>query len=80
MTRTCPSTMVQPGHGVRPNARGGRPRADAALVRLFDTLLAWQERANQRHHLRSLSDYMLRDVGLSRADLEAEASKPFWRP
>jgi uncharacterized protein YjiS (DUF1127 family) len=28
--------------------------------------------------LASLSDVMLHDIGLSRADAEFEASKPFW--
>ncbi|MGH6903812.1 MAG: DUF1127 domain-containing protein [Geminicoccaceae bacterium] len=27
-----------------------------------------------------LSDHMLRDIGLTRADAWAEADKPFWRP
>ena len=33
----------------------------------------------ERSVLRSLDDAMLKDIGLSRADVEAEASKPFWR-
>ena len=33
----------------------------------------------QRRHLQFLSDHMLRDIGLTRADVRAEASKPFWR-
>ena len=43
-------------------------------------LLTWQQRARDRQQLQSLSDYMLRDIGLTRADVFAEASKPFWRP
>ena len=43
------------------------------------TLLLWQDRARQRAHLASLDDRMLRDIGLSRADVTGEASKPFWR-
>lgn len=45
----------------------------------FETLLTWQDRARSRHHLRSLGDEHLKDIGLSRADVEAEAGKPFWR-
>ena len=37
------------------------------------------ERSRQRRALRGLSDTMLRDIGLSRADVEREASKPLWR-
>ena len=45
-----------------------------------EILLAWLERAHQRRQLRTLSDHMLHDIGLSRADVEGEAGKPFWRP
>jgi uncharacterized protein YjiS (DUF1127 family) len=42
--------------------------------------LIWLERARQRRQLRELSDAMLRDIGLTRADVWAESEKPFWRP
>jgi uncharacterized protein YjiS (DUF1127 family) len=45
----------------------------------FEQVLNWLERARQRRQLQQLSDHMLKDVGLSRADVEAETSKPFWR-
>jgi uncharacterized protein YjiS (DUF1127 family) len=47
--------------------------------RAVDLVLIWHERARQRRHLESLNDRMLRDIGLTRADVLAEASKPFWR-
>jgi uncharacterized protein YjiS (DUF1127 family) len=47
--------------------------------RAVDLVLTWHERARQRRHLESLNDRMLRDIGLTRADVLAEASKPFWR-
>jgi len=56
-----------------------RPWLAALIARGVDLLLTWQERARQRRHLRSLDDHMLRDIGLSRADVEGEAGKPFWR-
>ncbi len=46
---------------------------------VIDLLLLWQERARQRRQLQSLNDYMLHDIGLTRADVLAESSKPFWR-
>ncbi len=46
--------------------------------RIADTVYEWQKRASGRHHLRQLSDHMLKDIGLSRADVEGEAGKPFW--
>ena len=52
----------------------------SAVRRAADLLLTWQQRARDRRQLESLSDHMLRDIGLSRADVLAEASKPFWRP
>ena len=52
----------------------------ALLVKASDTLLDWQDRARQRHRLGEMDDHLLRDIGLSRADLEHEIEKPFWRP
>ncbi len=50
------------------------------LRTLVDILFAWHERARQRRQLLSLSDHMLKDIGISRADAAAEANKPFWQP
>ncbi len=50
-----------------------------ALERAADVLLSWQERAQQRRQLETLSDHMLRDIGLTRSDVMAEATKPFWQ-
>jgi uncharacterized protein YjiS (DUF1127 family) len=62
------------------------PAADISLkglstliVNAMDTMLDWQDRARQRHRLGEMDDHLLRDIGLSRADLEYESSKPFWR-
>ena len=55
----------------------GKLRRSAAAI--SDVLVSWQERAASRAHLASLDDYMLRDIGLSRADVEHESSLPFWR-
>ncbi len=50
-------------------------RGAAALFRL---LLVWQDRERQRHHLREMNDRLLKDIGLSHADVAHEAAKPFW--
>jgi uncharacterized protein YjiS (DUF1127 family) len=51
------------------------------LCRRFATLIAlWQSRAKQRHELRELEAWVLRDLGLSKAEAASEAAKPFWRP
>jgi uncharacterized protein YjiS (DUF1127 family) len=47
--------------------------------RVAEGALIWLERARQRRQLAELSDHMLRDIGLTRADAWAEAEKPFWR-
>ena len=58
----------------------GRRRHDLLgwLTRAVDVLLAWQTRAAERGQLAAMDDRLLRDVGLSRSDIERERSKPFW--
>ena len=46
---------------------------------LVVAFLEWQERHRSRRDLMRLSDYQLKDIGLSRLDAEEEYSKPFWR-
>ena len=53
--------------------------AASLMAGLVRTVLGWQERASQRHNMIGLDDHVLKDVGLSRADIEGEAAKPFWR-
>jgi uncharacterized protein YjiS (DUF1127 family) len=48
--------------------------------RVAELCLTWLERSRQRRQLGELSDQVLRDIGLTRADAWAEADKPFWRP
>ncbi|MEM7043800.1 MAG: DUF1127 domain-containing protein [Pseudomonadota bacterium] len=40
---------------------------------------AWLERHRQRNALNLLDDKMLKDVGLTRLDVEREIRKPFWQ-
>jgi uncharacterized protein YjiS (DUF1127 family) len=53
--------------------------ARGSVTRLFDGVLVWLERARQRRHLGQLDDRLLRDIGLSRAEVENEIARPFWR-
>lgn len=48
------------------------------LIALGDRLIAWQSHSEQRAHLRQLSDHQLRDVGLTRAEVEEIARKTLW--
>lgn len=50
--------------------------AGAALLGLVSL---WRVRAFQRRRLRELPDYLLQDMGITRADVGREATKPFWR-
>jgi uncharacterized protein YjiS (DUF1127 family) len=49
------------------------------LARVSARIAAWCERARQRRHLADLPDYLLKDLGLRRADVVCESGKPFWR-
>jgi uncharacterized protein YjiS (DUF1127 family) len=42
-------------------------------------LARWRRRVADRRSLARLDDFMLRDIGLARAEVEMEVSKPFWR-
>jgi uncharacterized protein YjiS (DUF1127 family) len=50
-----------------------------AMQRAADRILTWHERVRQRRQLECLSDRMLRDIGLTRSDVLAEATKRFWQ-
>jgi uncharacterized protein YjiS (DUF1127 family) len=53
-----------------------RDRDDSGLIALLKT---WWRRARDRQALVTMSDAMLRDIGVTRCDAISEASKPFWR-
>lgn len=65
---------------------GGLPRrqrlkeaAVGVVIAMFDRIAEWQARARQRLELSQLDARELKDIGISRAQAEAEAAKPFWR-
>ena len=65
-------SMAQIGerlHGARESCRS---RLDRAIEN-------WRRRAYERQVLMTMSDAMLRDIGITRCDAMSEASKPFWR-
>ena len=55
-----------------------------AIVQLPSKAIAhmytWQTRLDERKHIRELSDWQLKDLGLSRTQADAEAQKPFLIP
>lgn len=54
-------------------------RAMMTLAHALDVLLIWQQRHRERRSLAMLGEHMLKDIGVSRADIEVEMSKKFWR-
>jgi uncharacterized protein YjiS (DUF1127 family) len=54
-------------------------QVDLAVENVLDRFLTWQRRHKDRMHLLSLDERMLRDIGVSLADVDREATKPFWR-
>lgn len=49
------------------------------IVKAPIALNAIFERASQRRKLLTLSEHLLKDIGINRAQAELEAAKPFWR-
>ncbi len=67
-------------HGVDLEGAQEDLKADTSnwLQRLDRRLRRWQQVRSERRQLWSLSDAMLKDIGLTRADVERESSRPFW--
>lgn len=59
-----------------------RPTAAAEAKSLFSRLIkelwVWNARSESRRSLAALDDRLLQDIGLDRADVNREISKPFW--
>ena len=55
--------------------------ADLAPVldRIVEAPITWLERMRERRQLAALGDDILKDIGVSRADVEHVVEKPFWR-
>jgi uncharacterized protein YjiS (DUF1127 family) len=61
--------------------RSGLIAGFGPALRSFPSLVAlWRERSRQRRQLMELTERDLRDLRLTRVDVEQEASKPFWKP
>jgi len=75
-----PQQMPAPRFLARRHAAAIRAAAALAAwwLRGGDTFLTWLERYRQRRALGTLSDHMLKDLGLSRSDAGRETGKRFW--
>ena len=54
-------------------------RTTSTILGAIETLLIWHSRKRERRDLAALGDLVLRDIGLTRADIESGYLKPFWR-
>jgi uncharacterized protein YjiS (DUF1127 family) len=54
-------------------------RSDGVMRAVLRGVAESFRRAQQRRDLAALSDHALRDIGLSRREVELEIDKPFWR-
>ena len=65
----------------RTSAPGGRAPASSGsrAASLLRRILTWAERIRQRRALQALDEWVLKDIGLSRADVMHEYDKPFWQ-
>ena len=53
-------------------------RSEHWLARGWTTLSTWLARSRDRHALAELDDFMLKDIGMTRADVVVESGKHFW--
>jgi uncharacterized protein YjiS (DUF1127 family) len=60
-------------------ARRSAHSVGSAFPWLFGALREWRRRSKGRAQLAMLDDRMLADIGVTRADAEFLANKPFWR-
>lgn len=56
-----------------------RPAFREHLLHAVELVELWTARASQRRALRQLPEHVIHDIALSQADVEHEASKPFWQ-
>ena len=64
------------GSGLRQNRNS---YLQQGLVQVLDRVYGWVDRHRTRGQLYQMPDYMLRDIGVSRAEVEQEWVKPFWK-
>ena len=53
--------------------------AEKSLLATLAAISEWRKRARAREELSHLTERDARDIGLTAAQVEFEASKPFWR-
>jgi len=73
---------AQKGYAIAAALPRSKGRAQSAVVLLLQRgwkqVKRWHEVAEQRRLLASMPDAALKDLGLSRADVEQEVQRSFW--
>ena len=72
-----PSTYTPSLRGFAPKLSLRQPFSRMFLA-IDRPLAVWQKRREYREQLRQMPEYLLRDIGLSVAEAQDEARKPFW--
>ena len=52
---------------------------EAAALKVTGTFKVWAARSRDRRHLAQMSNHLMQDIGLTRADVELELNKFFWQ-
>lgn len=73
------TTSFKSGAGLIRRTPTASQGARGLMNRSINVLLLWNERARQRQHLSRLDDRLIKDMGITHADVEAEIRKPFWK-
>ena len=80
MSKNTEHTYIYPGAEVATDIATSFGHFIFALPqRLTRLLVIWQKRTTERHHLRMMDDYRLKDAGMTRSDVRQETDKPFWK-
>ncbi len=64
-------TLLAPGTGL--------PSAHSLWTRIFTALQKWRYHGRMRRELLTLDDRLLKDIGLTRFEVERAVNTPFWQ-
>ena len=68
----------QKGYAMARSVAFARVLQAIGMKALWVRLKRWNQLARQRRQLAMLDDAALKDLGLSRADVQQESERPFW--
>ena len=69
---------AQKGYAIATALPRSRQGSKGLFARLWMQVKRWNQLAAQRRYLASMPDATLKDLGLSRCDIEQEVERPFW--